>query len=502
MLAPLLLVALAAATLLPNHPMGRAPHEDAGVFLYAGSVVRDGGLPYRDVWDHKPPGVHYLSALGLSVGDGGMDGVWLLELVALGVAAVAGHATLSKTFAPRAALFGSATWLLTAPRLFLSDGTFTAFAELFVLPLQFGAFWLFVSGRSPLRVAAIGALGGLAVLLKPTLVALWVAIGLLLAWRAVRGRDARALASLLVGGAMPVAAALGGFAAAGALADLWDQAVAYNFANAATATVAERLDAAVTGFRLTAPTGLVALGALGWLLAIRRRREAAPGTRDLLTVAAIALPFEIALSSGSGRPYHYYYLPWLPSLAILASLVAQTAMSRLERRWGLALLVGALALASVRPAALVGRLLSIGTDGATDEAVAYVLARTAPSDRVLLWGSRAEVNFLTGRRAPTRFVYQYAPLFTVGYAREARLEEMLADLRRSPPALIVDTSASSFATPPLDPAGMRSWTTPEPRYVPPPQVGRVAELVASRYDRVATLPQTGWPVYRLRGAGP
>jgi 4-amino-4-deoxy-L-arabinose transferase-like glycosyltransferase len=38
---------------------------DEGVFGYAGQVILDGGLPYRDVLDHKPPVVFYLNALAL-----------------------------------------------------------------------------------------------------------------------------------------------------------------------------------------------------------------------------------------------------------------------------------------------------------------------------------------------------------------------------------------------------------------------------------------------------
>src|SRR5262245_18313022 len=40
---------------------------DEGVFGYIAQRILDGGLPYRDALDHKPPGVFYLYALALRV---------------------------------------------------------------------------------------------------------------------------------------------------------------------------------------------------------------------------------------------------------------------------------------------------------------------------------------------------------------------------------------------------------------------------------------------------
>src|SRR5439155_537176 len=81
--------------------------------------------------------------------------------------------------------------------------------------------------------------------------------------------------------------------------------------------------------------------------------------------------------------------------------------------------------------------------------------------------------FLANRLSPTRFVYQYAALETRGYASGARVDELVADLARDRPALIVDASADSFVTPPLDRAGMAAYVSPEPQYVVLPEMARV-----------------------------
>jgi hypothetical protein len=78
------------------------------------------------------------------------------------------------------------------------------------------------------------------------------------------------------------------------------------------------------------------------------------------------------------------------------------------------------------------------------------------------------------------------------------VEELLADLRRARPALIVDASRDSFVTPPLDLAGLRAWASPEPQYAPLPELEGVVEFVVANYDRAGTEPATGWPLWRLR----
>jgi len=217
----------------------------------------------------------------------------------------------------------------------------------------------------------------------------------------------------------------------------------------------------------------------------------------LLGVALVAFPVEIVLSTW-GRGYHYYFLPWLPAMGVLAAFAARELLDRIPRRPALALVAAALVLMSVQPARLVVRLAAVGDDGTSRAAAAYVAERTGPEDRVLVWGARTEILILAERRSPTRFVYQYAPLATKGYATAAAIDELLADLRARPPLLIVDASHSSFVTPPLDRAGLAGWTSPEAQYAWPAETARVVAFVEAEYERIGDVPGTGWPVWRRR----
>lgn len=514
-----ILVLLALAAHLANHPRGKSPHEDTGVFLYAASLVLEGGVPYRDVWDHKAPLIYYLDALGLLIGGGSAAGVWSLQAFAGVVAALVGHRALALAFGERAAFFASASWLIAAPRLFLEDGSFTNFVQTFGAPLQFAALSAFLAehghGRPSWRSGLLGASGALAALLTPTLAGIWLASGVYLASERAAGRRWRDLGALLamvgLGAGLVLAPVVLLFAASGALAELWDQAVRYNLTYVVSASLAGRVEAIALGLRYTASSGLAAIALFGWIigLAVARGTGLSRDGRALLIVALVALPIELALASSSGRAYRQYYLAWLPAMAVLAAVFAVMVSVRLapvlapRLRSGVpvvaALLLGPLlALMLVRHGPLLLRVAATQEDGVARQAVAYVLATTEPRDRVLLWGSRAEVNFLAGRRSPTRFVYQYAPLYTAGYQTPARIDELLAELRRERPLLILDASADSPVTPPLAREAIRAFDTHDALYRIPPEIDRVLEFVAANYVAVGTLERTGWPIYRRR----
>lgn len=54
---------------------------DSSVFKYVGRVILDGGMPYRDTFDHKGPLIYLLNALGLLISY--WKGIWVVELITL-----------------------------------------------------------------------------------------------------------------------------------------------------------------------------------------------------------------------------------------------------------------------------------------------------------------------------------------------------------------------------------------------------------------------------------
>lgn len=150
---------LVLGVLIPNSPVvKKIPGRDSGIHLYVGRTVLQGGIPYRDGWDHKPPGIYFLNALGLFVGGGSWWGVWVLEFISLSVATILGFLTLQRSFGMFPALFGSVAWLVSLCVL-LEGGNLT---EEYALPYQFAALYLFMVSESRQRYGWRGFVMGLA----------------------------------------------------------------------------------------------------------------------------------------------------------------------------------------------------------------------------------------------------------------------------------------------------------------------------------------------------
>lgn len=54
---------------------------DSGVFIYMGRVILNGGMPYRDAFDHKGPLLYLINALGIWLSPAW--GVWFMDFTAI-----------------------------------------------------------------------------------------------------------------------------------------------------------------------------------------------------------------------------------------------------------------------------------------------------------------------------------------------------------------------------------------------------------------------------------
>lgn len=488
---------------------------DSSLFLYVAQRVNEGGLPYRDVWDHKPPLIFYFDVIGLTLAGLGVPGVAFVEFATLLVAASVGFWALRRTLGLLPAIFGTIAWTTAIP-LMLNGGNRP---EEYAWPFQFGAIALYLSerraGPSRSRWVAIGLLAGFASLLKPTILGVWAAIYLAELGRAWQLRSVSAIAwpALLgtVGGLAVVIPAGAYFVANGAFNDLVDQVIRFNV-EYSRASPSDYLVALAQGVKLTTISGLLPIALAGWVMALTglARGSAPAPARPLLTVAVLALPIDFALASATGRPYAEYFLACLPTLGILAAVALSSARPALERaaaRLGMppaGFVAGVVALGAVLLASAIPALVDYRhTQGPTDQertrsqATAYVIDHTAAADHVLFWGGEAGLNYTTGRRAPTRYAYQYA-LYMHNYQRPAQIDELLSALQSDLPALIVDASPATVDVPPLDRAARANWTLREPKYTVLPEMDRLFTWIEEHYVRVDEVGALHWPIYQPR----
>ena len=515
----ILLVALATGVFIPHIlSYGSVPGNDSGVFLYTAWRILDGQIPYRDVWDHKPPAIFYIDAVGLVLGRGSVAGVRLIELMSLSVAALAGFSLLKRAFGSLPSFFGSVTWLFSLVFVLLGGNR----TEEFALPLQFVALYLFVrsqpEGPAQWRALAIGATGAAAFLFRQNLVGVWLAIAIYLLLRGAVSRNWHRLFEQFVwmfaGAAGILAIVVLYFHGRGALADFWDAAFRYNFVYSSDAKFIWRLSAIPSGLRILSQSGVSMLATAGWMAGACFAARAAfhrEGTEPLLHLALIGLPVEFVLTTISGRSSPAYYMAWLPMLSVLTSWFAsrllgastsdpQAATKPSIGNSGAVVIVALLIAVSFLPAAtlVTGVVNAHAGDQTRSQAVQYISESTSEGDYVLMWGHEAAINFAAHRLSPTRFVYQY-PLYYRGYQSPDIVAEFLQDIMVNKPVLIIDNSPSNGVIPPIDPLERQHWASASRSYELLPEMDSLFDYISSEYRLTGTVGDAQWPVYIYQG---
>jgi 4-amino-4-deoxy-L-arabinose transferase-like glycosyltransferase len=469
MVAAALLLALAAGAALLSplltYPFGR----DQGVFAAAADVLSGGGVPYRDVWDVKPPGIFYLYWASFTLFGRSMLAPRLLDLIWMLATAGAvwhlGRRLLSAWAGGAGAFFfllwyvaGHSFWNTTQP-----DG----FA---CLPLVLAASAVAATEDRPRSWTAFacGTLVALAILLKFTLaafLALPILAAILPQGHHVSRRAVRAAACLLGCGIVLAAVALAMWRA-GALHDIIEVLFVWNAEYSrlrvpvpmAADPVGQTLRFLAGGSHpLLFPVGLLAVVGTIDLMA----RPASGRMRWFVPTWALLMMASVWVQ---GKYYTYHWLPVLPPLCLLAGhgMRAAGALLRRSASRPAAIALCAVAVLSVLTPLALAYWRSVGWPlrhlagkvereafldrydrygdfslGADREVAAFMQGSTLPSDHVFVWGFEPLIYFLADRPPASRFIYT-VPLVTQWSPTEWRAE-LLRDLADRRPAIIVVT---------------------------------------------------------------
>ena len=446
------------------------PGGDSAIFIYVAQGILEGDIPYLHRWDNKGPLLYLLNLCGLLIH--GTWGLWLVQGLFLLGASTFAFLALRKPFGTLPALFALALFLAFFAR-FVQSGNFT---EQYGLLFQFLTLYLFLRSHelpnptpSHARFAslhlAIGALGAASFLLRPNLVALWIAIGLY--WLFLRGSSLRKLAWAVIGGATILLSVAALFAAVGALGALWEAVFKFSFAQS-TASLEDRLGVVRHLFEQSFPISLLVIAA--WCIGVFflfRRRAQDGHFRSTLVLTLILLPLEVMSFSLSGFSHAHYYLAALPVIALLLALLAWAALEFLPFARALTatlILFSAVyfPLHASDFAQIAGKYTRgdlFAEDGETRLA-RRIEGLTEPEDRILVWGKGARIHWLSERDAPSRFFYHH-PLVKPNFTDQTIREEFFSAVKQEMPVLIVDTHFLWFA--PLDSEERAGWK-PHDRY--------------------------------------
>jgi 4-amino-4-deoxy-L-arabinose transferase-like glycosyltransferase len=397
---------------------------DESLYLLMARSLLEGHVPYTEVWNHKPPGIAVLFALGTLVFRDGVLAIRVLACLAVSTSALLLYEIGRSLAGITAGLVAGVFYLV-----FSLDYGLSSCLELFFAPLVLFAFWVVLSrevDELDTRAApalAIGAAAGIALQLKFVVVFDFAALGLFVLgslWARERSaaRLVRFVALASIGPVAVFGATALAFAATGHFADYWDA----NFAANARYVAEGRYD----------------YGKLAWMVT-RRVRESFPlwlclllaplyvsvlpwvGRRERRGIAA-GLVWAIFALLGIFAPrrlFAHYFLALLPAQCLLCALVASSTIEagavRMRARTALLLVLAFLGpvLRAVdkpiaRTVALVDHRWRQGIANWGDEP-AQVAATLRPNltggDLIYVADYHPILYYVLAARAPTKFLF-------------------------------------------------------------------------------------------------
>ncbi|KAA0271956.1 MAG: hypothetical protein EDM79_12870 [Chloroflexi bacterium] len=401
------------------NPFLGAPARDGGFFLYAGSQILDGRIPYQDFWDSKGPGIFYINALGLLLGGGSRWGVWLVEFLCIFGTLLLLYDTLSKRWGIGAALFG-ATLAGLGLRVALGYGNYT---EEYALLFNAAGLVLFFSmvdvERNYWKYIWVGAFFGLSFTFRANniggLIAILGAIALFYGFKRHYGEVLRILLAILVGFVLPLILWTIYFAIVSDAKEMVYASIVFNFSYSA-AKEREWLDI-FGGFGRYGMEWYGWFTLAAWLLL---------GLRVLMSFVFAEIwqaAFKVPSLEG-----------WNDGFSVIASAV----------------LIIMLFAISPSSWARYGETIRAGGGEYITPVSAYIRDNSKPGDRLLTWYPEISVNFMSNRASPVKYLYY--PLFLDGSLTREIEDSYYNDLTSNPPELILDCSRSVDAIPSLDPA--------------------------------------------------
>ena len=453
------------------NPLFGKPSRDGGFFLYAGSQILNGKIPYLDFWDSKGPAIFYMNAFGLWLGGGSRWGVWLVEfLFIFGTLSIL-YRVLTRRWGMGAALFGL-TMAALGLHLALGYGNYT---EEYALLFNAAGLFLFLSmvdaglEKKHWEKFWVGVLFGLSFTFRANniggLFGILISIFLFELFKRGLVDALKIIVVVLAGFVLPFLGWTIYFALLGSAGEMIHGSLVFNFSYSAAKDRGwldlfsgfGRYGMSWYGWVTLLAWGVVVLRAFNNF--IKRKLSA------LEIFLVVWFPIEILVSNLSGRNFTHYYISWILAIAVYCAFIfsevwqgifktsaLQGWNNSLDAYIAAALAVGLLAAFPVtvtRYNETLSRLLDhAGALDYVDPVSDHIRQNTQPDDLLLTWYPEMGINFMAGRRSPVRYLYY--PLFLEGSLTTEIESTYINELALDPPEVILDCATVVDAIPSLD----------------------------------------------------
>jgi hypothetical protein len=431
--------------------------------------IIDGKVPYLDFFDHKGPLVYFINYLGLRLG--GIGGIWFLELLMFFVAVSFAYKTALLLLADKfSAFFGTCLTLLLFSS-FMAENIPEIHVQMFIAI----SLYIFTkqiigfttNGTRDMLIAGFWC--GAALMLKPNLIAVWVAVGTGIIIRKLLQRDYRNLiqfGALFIAGTLTATIPfLAYLALHDALGAFWEQYIGFNSRYAAhvksSAIYLENFYA-LMGIRKTGLILLISIVAL----VVKRGKKDFPFYAAYLGTLLLAF-FAISYSAFSFGQYSLALIMlYVPAMTLAVKWGSNTLQSRgIPRYATFALVVVASLLLLNREILNTGNGVhaelaqwknevapGTGDYGLKDvkKICRIIRENSTRTDSITVIGNSCQIYLYSGRASASKYISQSVVLIAPEICREYQ-QEIIA---KNPKIVVIPPYFSSGK---VDEALIQNW---------------------------------------------
>jgi len=166
------------------------PWMDSSVFIYTAQQMIDGQLIYKEVFDHKGPTLYLLNIIGLKIFNGDWAGIWVIQLFCYLITTTFLYKTLRFFYNKRVSVLAIITVLLYQGAIEFGGNI----SETWALPFTSIALYIFAQyfvkhkRFSIVQLLLLSATFILTLFLRPNLVSLWGAFGIVVIFDLVQSK--------------------------------------------------------------------------------------------------------------------------------------------------------------------------------------------------------------------------------------------------------------------------------------------------------------------------
>lgn len=427
---------------------------DTNVYRAIGTTIKNGGMPYRDVFDHKGPLLHIIYALGAIIDDA--RGIWLFAFAAITTSTILIYLISRKmnNSRPMALLSTIIVWTPALASGYLKYESCCCSCVL-GLPFVLYAAYVFVNyfvnkETNKLKLFLCGACFGAIMMIRPNMVAVWAVGCIAVLVESIKNKQWKKLTNYLVlfiaGFAAIVLPILMWLALNGAFGSFIDCYISYNALYSAaqtTATTGSRLSS-IAFFLQNAVTGLLFIYSL----------YRAISTKKMIDIVFLAyFATNLLFMTIAGLHYLHYGTALTPALVYPAAAFMNEAIGAGKSKRnqknanGVLIVVLVIGIYAISPwLTLIGDAADAYDNRKTDKysidaglknAIKTIKTNSQDGNSIQVIGGTGFFNIyaLSNRKVATRYIYIPRPVGEIVYADT--LKQFSDDFIEAKPAIVV-----------------------------------------------------------------